>query len=156
MKLKPGFDDEFQPKPQRWAWPVRSIGRMMIVVAVCGACLSVMVGMGKHKRNVRYFRARVQRPILAPQAQALAVQPRDPFVVVASAEIDAMMVVPAPAGIDEAMVFNPYTRERQAALAAPAPGSPLMPDPETQPGQLPDDYFAPRGLPQWPAPAQPR
>jgi hypothetical protein len=156
MKLKPGFDDEFQPKRQRSAWPVFSIGRMMIVVAVCGVGLSVLAGMGKHKRNVRYFPARVQRPIPAPQAKALAVQPRDQFEVVAAADIDVEMVVPAPVGIDEAMLFNPYTRERQSAQAAPAPGSPLMPFPETQPGQLPDGYFAPRGLPQRPAPAQPR
>ncbi len=157
MKLKPGFDDELQLKGQRWAWPVRSIGRLMIVVAVCGAALSVMAGMGQHIRNVRYFPARAQRPIQAPQTNVLVAQPRDPFVVVAAAEIDAKMVVAAPAGIDEAMVFNPYTGERQSAQAAPALGSPLMPFPGTQPGQVPEHYyFAPHGLPQWPAPAQPR
>jgi hypothetical protein len=156
MKLKPGFDDEFQRKRKARSWPVRSIGRLMIVVAVSGAALSVMTGMGKQKRNSRYFPARVQRPIQAPRPSVLAAKPADPFVVVAAAEIDARMVVAAPVGIDEAMVFNPYTGERQSADGAPTPGSHLMPFPETQPGQLPDDYFAPRVLPQWPAPAQPR
>ena len=113
--------------------------------------------MGKQKKNVRYYYypARVQQRVPAPRINALVAQRRDPFVVVAAAEIDAKMVVPAPAG-DEAMVFNPNTRERQSALAVPAPGSPLIPVPETQPGQLPDDYFAPQGLPQLSAPAQPR
>ena len=157
MKLKPGFDDEFQPKRQRRAWPVRSIGRLLVVVAVCGAALSVMAGMGKHKRNVRSFPARVQRPGQAPQTNALVAPPGDPFMVVAAPEIDAAMVVAAPAGIDEAMVFNPYTRERQSAQGAPAPGSRLIPIPGTQPGQVPEDYyFAPQGLPPSPAPAQPR
>ena len=108
MKRKPGFDDELRVKGQRWSWPVRSIGRLMIMVAVLGAALSVMVGMRKQKKNVRYFPARVQQRIQAPQVNARAALPRDPFVVVAAAEIDAAMVVPAPAG-DEAMVFNPYT-----------------------------------------------
>ena len=155
MKRKPGFDDELRVKGQRRSWPIRSIGRLMILVAILGATLSVMAGMGKQKKNARYFPSRVQQRVPAPRINALVAQPRDPFVVVAAATIDAAMVVQAPAG-DEAMVFNPYTRERQSALAVPAPGSPLIPVPETQPGQLPDDYFPPRGLPEWPAPAQPR
>ncbi len=157
MKLKPGFDDEFQPKGHRWAWPVRSIVRLMFVVAVCGTALSVMVGMGKGKRNVRRFPARVQRTVQAPRINGLVIQPHDPFVVVAPADIDPKMVVTAPAGIDEAMVFNPYTRERQSAQGAPAPGSSLMPFPGTQPGQVPEYYYSvPRGLPESPVPAQPR
>jgi hypothetical protein len=157
MKRKPGFDDEFHPKGQRWSWPVRSIGRLMIVVAVCGAALSVMVGMGKHKRNARYFPTRVQRRLQAPQVETLGAQPRDPFVVVAAAEIDAQMVVPAPAGIDEAMVFNPYTRARSSGVDAPAPGSPMIPLPgNPPPGQAPYNVYPPQLLPQWPAPTQPR
>ena len=156
MKRKPGFDDEFQPKGQRVAWPLRSIGLLMIVVTVCGAALSVMAGTGKHKRNLRYYPARVQRRVQAPQTNGLVAQPRDPFVVVPATEIDAKMVVAAPVGIDEAMVFNPYTGQRQSAQGAPAPGSPLMPLPGTQPGWVPDYYYAPQGLPQSPAPTQPR
>ena len=157
MKLKPGFDDDFGPKAQPWVWPVRSIGRLLIVVAVCGAALSVMAGTGKQKRNVRHFPARLQRPVPAPQTKALVARARDPFVVVAASEIDAKMVVAAPAGIDEAMVFNPHTGQRQSAQVAPGPGSSLMPLPGTQPGDVPEYYyFAPRLAPQLPAPAQPR
>jgi hypothetical protein len=122
MKLKPGFDNELQPKAQRRSWPVRSIGRLMVVVAVCGSAWSVMAGTGKHKPNVRFFPARVQRPVQAPQIRALGAQPRDPFVVVAGAEIDAKMVVPAPAGLDEAMVFNPYAGARLSGVGAPLQG----------------------------------
>jgi hypothetical protein len=156
MKFKPGFDHEFQPKRQRWAGPVRSIGRLMIVVAVCSTALSVMAGTAKHKRNVRYFPARVQRRVQAPQINALVAQPRDPFVVVPAAEIDAKMVVAAPAGIDDAMVFHPYTREQQSVQGAPAPGSLLMPFYEGDPGQVPENVYPPQLLPQLPAPAPPR
>jgi hypothetical protein len=156
MKLKPGFDHEFQPKRQRWTGPVRSIGRLMIVVAVCSTALSVMAGTGKHKKNVRYFPARVRRPVQAPQTNALVAQPRDPFVVVPATEIDAKMVVAAPAGIDDAMVFNPYTGERQSAQGAPAAGSPLMPLYPGEPVQVPENVWPPQLLPQLPAPAQPR
>jgi hypothetical protein len=156
MKRKPGFDDEFQPKGQPWAVPVRSIGRLMIAVAVCSAALSVMAGPAKHKKNVRSFPARVQRRVQAPQINALVAQPRDPFVVVPSAEIDAKMVVAAPAGIDDAMVFNPYAREQQSVQGAPAPGNLLMPLYEGNPGQVPENVYPPRLLPQLPAPAPPR
>ena len=162
MKLRPDFDDEFQPKGQRWAWPVRSIGLLIIVVMVCGAMLSVRAGTGKHghRRIVSsIFPHGRQRPVpvTANWAKHFELQPRDPFVVVAAAEIDAKMVAAAPVGIDEAMVFNPYTGQRQSAQGAPAPGSPLMPLPGIQPGWVPDYYhFAPQGLPQLPAPTQPR
>jgi hypothetical protein len=155
MKRKPGFDDEFQPKGQRLAWPLRSIGLLMIVVTVCGAALSVRAGTGKHKRNLRYFPARVQRRDQAPQTNAFVAQPRDPFVVVPAAEIDAKMVVAAPAGIDDAMVFNPYTREQQSVQGAPAPGSLLMPFYEGNPGRVPENVYPPQLLPQLPAPAPP-
>jgi hypothetical protein len=156
MKLKPGLDDEFQPQEQPWAVPVRSIGRLMIAVAVCSAALSVMAGPAKHKKNVRSFPAKVQRRVQAPQTNALVAQPRNPFVVVPSAEIDAKMVVAAPAGIDDAMVFNPYTREQQSIQGAPAPGGPLMPFYRGDPGQVPENVYPPQLLPQLPAPAPPR
>jgi hypothetical protein len=152
MKLKPGFDDEFQPKRHRWSLPVRSIGLVMVEVAVCVAVLSVMAGLGKHKRNVRHFSARAPRPVQIPQVNALVAQPRDSFVVIAAAEIDAKMVVAAPAGIDEAMVFNPYRREKQSEVADPALESPLTPVPGDQPGQVPFYVYPP----MLPAPAQPR
>jgi hypothetical protein len=155
MKLRPGFDDEFQPKRQRWTVPVRSIGRLMIVVAVCSTALSFMAGTAKHKKNIRYFPAKVQRRHQAPQTNALVAQPRDPFVVVPAAEIDAKMVVAAPAGIDDAMVFNPYTREQQSVQSAPAPGSLLMPFYEGNPSQVPENVYPPQLLPQLPAPAPP-
>ena len=59
--------------------------------------------------------------------------------VVAAAEIDAKMVVAAPEGIDEAMVFDPERRARKAADAAGTtrPEIPRHPGPRWQPGQVP-------------------
>jgi hypothetical protein len=154
MKFEADFDDGLAPKGQRRRPSVRSIGQLLMMVAVCGAVvslISVYAETGKQKRNTRLFAIRAPRSVQIPQAQAPAPRPPDPFVVTATAEIDAKIVVPAPAIIDEAMVFNPYTRDRHSALGASASGSALLPFPATSPGQLPEWY-----LPQRPAPAQPR
>ena len=150
MKLKPGFDDEFQPKGQRCSRPVR-VDRL--VDDRGGRLRRRLVGHGgngeaQEESHALHFRG-VQRPVQVPQVKAPAAQPRDPFVVVAAAEIDAKMVVPAPAGIDEAMVFNPYSRERQPAHGAPASRALLAPVPDDQPGQAPYDFDPPES--PWPA-----
>jgi hypothetical protein len=148
MESKPGFDDEFQPKPQGSSRLVRSIGWMMSVAVVGGVALSVTAGTGKYKKSPRraLLGARQAVPVPkvgAPLAQA---QARDPFVVVAAPEIDAKMVVVAPAGIDEAMVFNP-DRDDPEPGSAPAQVTPLVPVPGGQPGQVP--YFVvPPGSPK--------
>jgi hypothetical protein len=152
MKLKPGFDDELQPKGQPSAWSIRSIAWLMIVVADCGLAIAVIAGAGKHNNANRYFPARVQRPAQFPQAKALVVQPSDPFMVIPPAELDAKMVVAAPRGIDEAMVFNPYTGERQAGSYTPAPGGALAPSPVDPRGQVPENGYRP----EWYPPTQPR
>jgi hypothetical protein len=107
MKLRPSFDDEFQPKRIPWSWSIRSVGHLMLVVSVCGLPLGIMAGMGKLSRYGQYLPARFQRPVQGPLVKAFVASPRDHFVVIAPAEIDARMVWPAPAGIDEAMVLNP-------------------------------------------------
>ncbi len=92
-----------------------------------------------------------QRTVPIPQVRsACRRRSRDPFVVVAAAEIDAEMVVAAPAGIDEAMVFNPDRRDRQAA-GAPVLLTPLIPVPGGRPGQVPGNAIPPRS----PMPATP-
>jgi hypothetical protein len=151
MKLKPGFDDEFQPKGQRWSRPRRSIGWLMIALAVCSGALSVTAGMGKYKRSPRTSFLRAQRAVPIPQVSAPVAQASDPFVVVAAAEIDAGMIVVAPAEIDEAMVSNPESRDRQPT-GAPVPGTPLIPVPGDQPGEPGDNAFPPPS----PAPGSPR
>jgi hypothetical protein len=77
--------------------------------------------------------------------RAPVAQERDRFVVMTAAEIDAAMVVVAPAGIDEAMVFNPDRHARQA-WGAPVGVTPLIPVPGGQPGQLPYNLVPPGSL----------
>jgi hypothetical protein len=140
MTLKPGFDDEFQPKGRERSWLVRLIGYMMIVLATCGVAISIAAGPDKPKRRSQVALPAVRRPIQNPQVKPGPVQPQDPFVVVAAVEIDAKMVVAAPVGIDEAMVFDPETRGRK-----PAAG-------EAVPDRMPGNVVPPRST----APAQPR
>jgi hypothetical protein len=128
MKLKPGFDDELQPKKQPWFRSIRSIGQLMLVVAVGGLTVAVVAGIANQKRSRRYLRGPVvQRPVQVPQVKALVARKRDSFVVIAAADIDAKMVMPAPAEIDEAMVINPDRRDRQADVSVPGPASPYPP-----------------------------
>ena len=71
---------------------------------------------------------------------------------VAPEEIDAKMVIAAPVGIDEAMVFNPETRGRQPAAGAAGPDRFVIPLPDNQPVRMPGNLVPPRST----APAQPR
>jgi hypothetical protein len=152
MTLKPGFDDEFQPKGRERSWLVRLIGYIMIVLATCGVAISIAAGPDKPKRRSRVALPAVRRPIQNPQVKPGPVQPQDPFVVVAAEEIDAKMVVAAPVGIDEAMVFDPETRGRQPAAGAAVPDRFLIPLPGNQPGRMPGNVVPPLST----APAQPR
>jgi hypothetical protein len=147
MKPRPGFDDELPLKLRPTHWPARSIGQLMIAVAASGLVLAVLAGMGKHKSNVRYLRLRAQRPVQGPQVKALGAQPRDPFMVMAAAEIDPTMVVPAPVGIDEGMVFNPEVGGRQPGLAAP-PGYLPVPPAGQQPHPVPGGSSPPGRTPK--------
>jgi hypothetical protein len=151
MTLKPGFDDEFQPKGRERSWLVRLIGWMMIVLATCGVAISVVAGPGKPKRRSQVALPAVRRRVQNPQVKSGSVQPQDPFVVVA-AEIDAKMVVAAPVGIDEAMVFDPESHNRQQAQGADGPEWFLSPLPGNQPGRMPGNLVSPQST----APAQPR
>jgi hypothetical protein len=152
MTLKPGFDDEFQPKVPKRFWLVRLIGWMMIMSATCGVAISIAAGPGKPKRRSQVALPAVRRPIQNPQVKSGSVQPQDPFVVIAAKEIDAKMVVAAPVGIDEAMVFDPESRNRQRAQGAAAPERFLNPLPGNQPGRMPGNLVPPQST----APAQPR
>ncbi len=46
MKPKVQFDPEFARKARRWYWPIRSIGQLMIVVALSGLMLWIVPMVG--------------------------------------------------------------------------------------------------------------
>jgi hypothetical protein len=121
VKPNPGFDDEIRLKGSRWWWPVRSIGRLMLVVAASALTMAIIAGTVGHKITPKQRTSRARVPVMNPPALPIASQLPDPFVIVADATIDPKMVVPAPP-IDEAMVFNPESRDRLPALA-PGPES---------------------------------
>ena len=92
-----------------------SVGRLMIAFGRLVVVLVVRTGIGKQPRGSaisipgpQVFPGKARLPVVPGRQVGAA--PRDRFVVIARAEIDPEMVVPAPVGIDEAMVFNPHRR----------------------------------------------
>jgi hypothetical protein len=132
MKRQPGFDFEFVAKGSRPWWSIRSIGLLMILVAVIGLVLAVGMGI----REQKPVAVRPAFPVMA--IPAVLVQPATPpvppdrFVRLADTSIDPQMVIPAPADLDDEMVINPEGRRarRPAILLPPAsaPDRPQSPD----------------------------
>jgi hypothetical protein len=153
MRPKPDFDPEFPAHSRRWYWPIRSIGQLMIVIALSGLVLSVVPLRSRPAPPVR-TRPRFSRNPIVIQGpvwglQARGEQPRDRFVVIAPREIDPGMVVYARPDLDEGMVFSPYAN-RPVAPAARIPGlGPALPS--ERPGPTPDQFSPSRLAPQPPA-----
>ncbi len=160
MKPKPGFDPDFPANSQRWCWPGRSIGLFMILVVVSGLAWAVRA---EHSpRPARLVPIRFVRndmvlggPGQAPPAGTFVRQADQPFVLIAPLEIDQEMVVPALAGIDEAMVFHPDTGN-VVPVRRDSPPAPMPIVPGDQPLPLPNGLSSPPAAPLPPMPAQPR
>jgi hypothetical protein len=137
MKLKPEFDVEFPPKPRRRWWPFRSIGSLMLLVLAIALGLAIMAERASRQQAIanralprlRTKSAVWQVPPREQQAKPPVIPLRDRFVITADASIDAKMVVPAPEGIDDAMVFNPDVRARLPKAIAPRLAVPSAPPP---------------------------
>jgi hypothetical protein len=138
MKPDLDFDDELKLKSSRCWLPVRSIWLLMLLVAVSAATTTIIAGVFRHPISAKYTTG-ARMPIATLPVLIPADLPRDPFVITADASIDPKMVVSAPLGIDEAMVFNP---DDHGGLR------PLFPGPEFMP--VPDQ------VPRWYGPPQPR
>ena len=127
MKPKSESDPELPSNLRRWYWRIRSIGQLMIVIALSGLVLSIVPprtrGAVRGSLNIKTVRG---QPAVIPgpigRLQAGARPSRDRFVIVAPAEIDPEMVVRADPDLDAEMVFNPETGRRGSPGAAPAPG----------------------------------
>lgn len=114
MKSKTEFDPDFQADARRGPRPVRWIVATAIVLALGAEALRA--GPIVQRRPGPW--PPVQGRIRIPQ---MGTPPRDPFVIVAPAEIDPEMVVRAREDIDPEMVFNPETRRRGSAPGGRAP-----------------------------------
>ena len=94
MKPKPKFELELPSRARRWYWPIRSIGQLMIAVALNGLVLSVVPELSRRlvqgSLNIKKGPGRkavVPGPIGRLQAE---IRPsRDPFVIMAPAEVPA-------------------------------------------------------------------
>ncbi len=155
MKPKVPFDPEFAANLRRWYWPIRSIGLLMMVVALGGLTLwaAPIERGGKASRvpNLRRVppgRAATRGPLRSTQAQVD--RPRDRFVIMARPDIDQAMVIRAPE-IDAGMVVHPGTPGRASSVAPRVGFGPLLPGqpPAAVPdGRWPDNrYFPPDEIP---------
>jgi hypothetical protein len=115
MKPDPDFDDEIRLKFRR-LWPARPIWLLMLVVAVSALTMAIVARTVGYKVGAKSGPGPARIAVVKPPVLAIAYQSRDSFVFVADTTIDTKMVVPAPAGIDETMVFNPDARGRLLPL----------------------------------------
>jgi hypothetical protein len=138
MKLTPELDPELPWKSRRRSWPIRSIGQLMIVIALSGLVLSVVPLRSRRPAPTAFRITRlpgnrtvVQGPVPGRWQQKSS--PRDPFVIIAAAEIDSGMVVQADPNLDAAMVFNPEAGRSGSTPQNLAPGVWTLPQPPAVP-----------------------
>ena len=143
MKPKSDFDPMFPSDIRRRTRPFRWIAAVLIVLAAGG--LALRAGPIPPRRPGPRPQPMPVAPMPVPggwmaaqqvpdpsNPPGLTFQPRDRFVIVAPAELDAAMVIRAREDIDPAMVFNPETRSRGSTPRWPAPvvpGGPNLPLP---------------------------
>jgi hypothetical protein len=131
MKPKRDFDPMFPTNRRPWYRPLRWIAAVLFVTALGGLTLRAGPIPKRHPTS----------PVLqgAPNAQSRVLPPRDPFVIVAPAELDAAMVIRPRDDIDARMVINPHTHRRGAT-----------------PGSMPEGYRPVPSSPRTPATTRPR
>jgi len=130
MRPKPDPEFEFQPKSRSRSWPIRSIGQLMVVVALSGLAMAALPGRSRPRPLTFGARPPAVRAVqVIPQVQAPQVP--DPFVREAPGGIDDAMIVTARQGIDDAMIVGP-SRLR---------GRPVSPDP------VPDESDSAKAVP---------
>jgi hypothetical protein len=120
MRPKPEPEFVFQPKHRRWYRPIRSIGQLMVMVALSGLALAVLperhrpmpMALGIRPPAVRAVQ--VVPPVRVPR-------PLDPSVHEARPGIDDAMIVTARQGIDDAMIVNPGRFRGAPIIQQPAP-----------------------------------
>ena len=133
---------------RRWSWPIRSIGSLMVLIAL--SCLSMTV-MARGPRRQTSAAIPVPRkapsgPILTPKAAPglpAKVMPAPQkrtgrFVIEADADIDPKMVIKADSTIDPEMVFNPEASSRRSSsiVPMPEPDKFLVPRPPAAPREF--------------------
>ncbi len=112
MKPQTVLDPDFRSNARRWYWPIRSIGQLMIVVALSGLVLSVYPMKSQPQSRGPLNIARVPgtsvvRALDLTVKPPVAVRPpADRFTVVASPDIDPAMVITARPDIDPGMVVH--------------------------------------------------
>ncbi len=167
MKSKPDFDPEW-PARSRRPWPIRSIRRLMVIVAAIGILLAGALTMARPPLSSMIRRTlnlptstAVPRRLAMLQRRGAVAQPdvfrshrRDPLVIIAPESIDPGMVVQAPAWVDSKMVFARRADDWQVdqrELPEPAPrvhgfAPQVGPQYKVVPG--PNGPFAPAGKPR--------
>jgi hypothetical protein len=138
MRTKRESELEFQPKLRRWYWSIRSIGQLMVVVALSGLAMAVLPDRHRPMPLAPGTRPGAVRAVqVVPRVQVPRARAVDPFLHEARPGIDDAMIVTARPGIDDAMIVGPG--RMRGALAIPQPA--------------PDESESAKALPLWRVPA---
>jgi hypothetical protein len=148
MKSNPGFDLDLPIAKRGGSFTILRMGWLIVAVVLC----ATLAGMGKRAEKVRRYPASVPGVVADGQARPIVAVPPDRFVIEAPAELDRPMVVAAPSGIDEAMVFNPGAGPELFQQVVRQGAGSLVPLPGEQANPLPERLDPP----QWYPPAPPR
>jgi hypothetical protein len=151
MKSKIHCDPELGKNARRWYWPIRSIGQLMIVVALIGLTLWGMRMMPQRagSGSLTFLvdpstMTMVQGPLVDPLTMTMVqgpeqipsapfAPPRDRFVIVPRPEIDPHMFILARPDLDAGMVIHLGTRGRLARVAPMVGEGPPVPGPAPLP-----------------------
>lgn len=142
MRPEPHLDPEFAPcvhsrlrarakaeaEARGWFALPRSLGRLMVLIAVLGLVLAVYQYHRRTRpRLMTYLSARpavlLRGPVRIPRPIPRL---RDESVIVARPGIDDAMIHPARIGIDDGMIVNPGPRMRDPVILPP-PGPEGLP-----------------------------
>jgi hypothetical protein len=126
MKTKKDFDPMFHAERRRGSRRIGRIGALTIVAAMSGMGLRAgpipprrvgpsSVRIAPMPTGSRAF----QGPARSPEGGVMP--SRDPFMIVAPADLDPRMVVRAREDLDVEMVVNPETWRRGSMVTEPAP-----------------------------------
>jgi hypothetical protein len=120
----PRLDPEFtsQPKSRYWLSLPRSLGRLMILIALFGLILAAFMEGKRPLAVVPAARRVAFQPIRTTPRRPIA-RPRDRSVITARPGIDDAMIHTARQGIDDAMILSPGRIPRMPILIAPQPGA---------------------------------
>jgi len=147
MRPKPDVDPELLSRPKPWPRPwyqsIRSLGRLMTLVALSGLAVAAYSERPRPNPSRLGMRNLMLRQRIPGSLQQLPLPSSvDSSIIVAPPGIDEAMIVTARAGIDEAMIVSP-----RQLRTGPMAATPILPPAATRRAPLSPWPMAPQAPP---------